>query len=348
MAQVLHERDHLARELLRGARHLAPHDLDLLLEVGIVDPVVEAAALERVVDLARAVRGDDHDRRRGGADGAELRDRDLEVREQLEQERLELLVGAVELVDEEDRRRLARRPVDRLEQRPAQQEVAGEDVVLVARRGFAARFEQADLEDLARVVPLVDRALEVEALVALQPDQRPIEHGRQHLGDLGLADAGLALEKERLAEAQGEEHGGGEAAIRHVVRGPQPLRDLVDRRRQRAIGVTRAGLPCSGRAIPRQLERAPAEHLGQVDAVLARGEDVAERIAGRQVAVDRGIDRGVVERLAGEGAAHALRVQRSGGDAVEAEARALALAVLDANDRRRAAPPRSPTPDART
>ncbi len=98
---------------------------------------------------------------------------------------------------------------------------------------LAARFEQADLEDLPRVVPLVDRALEIEALVALEPDQRAIEHRGQHLGDLGLADAGLALEEERLAETQREEHRGGETAIRHVVRGPQPLRDFVDRRRQR-------------------------------------------------------------------------------------------------------------------
>ena len=33
----------------------APHDRDLALEVGVLDPVVEAAALERVVHLAGAV-----------------------------------------------------------------------------------------------------------------------------------------------------------------------------------------------------------------------------------------------------------------------------------------------------
>ena len=52
----------------RDRRSLAPgaltfEDLELALEVGIIDPMVEAAALQRVVDLARAVRGDDHDRR---------------------------------------------------------------------------------------------------------------------------------------------------------------------------------------------------------------------------------------------------------------------------------------------
>src|SRR5688572_9621501 len=112
----------------------------------------------------------------------------------------------------------------------------------VPNRRLTTRFEQADLEDLPRVVPLVDRALEIEPLVALEADQRAIEHRRQHLGDLGLADAGLALEEERLAEAEREEDGGGETAIRHVVRGPQELGDFVDRRRQRTSGVCRCAL----------------------------------------------------------------------------------------------------------
>ena len=65
--------------------------------------MVQAAALEGVVDLARPVRGEDDPRRLVGLDRADLGDRDLEVREDLEQVRLELLVGAVDLVDEQDR-----------------------------------------------------------------------------------------------------------------------------------------------------------------------------------------------------------------------------------------------------
>ena len=41
---------------------------------GILDPLIEAAALQRVVHLARAVRGEDDERRLGGAHGAELRE----------------------------------------------------------------------------------------------------------------------------------------------------------------------------------------------------------------------------------------------------------------------------------
>ena len=73
------------------------------------------------MQLARAVGGHDH----GGAlardDRPDLGDRDLEVREQLEQERLELVVGAVELVDQQHDRLLR---LDRVQQRPAHEKAA--------------------------------------------------------------------------------------------------------------------------------------------------------------------------------------------------------------------------------
>ena len=105
-----------------------------------------------------------------GLDRADLGDRDLEVGQDLEQVRLELLVGAVDLVDEQHRRDAVGR-LERLEQRPADQEVGAEDVVGGRVVGLAARLEQPDLEHLARVVPLVDRGVDVEPLVALEPDQ---------------------------------------------------------------------------------------------------------------------------------------------------------------------------------
>ena len=129
LAQRLHEVHDLLRQRLADARHLGAHDLQLARGVGIADPVIEAAALERVVDFARAVRGDDHDRRMRGLDRAEFRDRDLEVGEHFEQERLERLVGAVEFVDQQHRR-AGGVGLERLQQRPLDQEALGEDVVL--------------------------------------------------------------------------------------------------------------------------------------------------------------------------------------------------------------------------
>ena len=81
----------------------------------------------------------------------------------------------------------------------------------------AARLGQADLDHLAGIVPFIDRRGDVEPLVALQPDQAPLQPVGQHLGDLGLADAGFALEEQRPSEAQRQEQGGREIALGDVI-----------------------------------------------------------------------------------------------------------------------------------
>ena len=139
-----------------------------------VDPVVQAAALQRVVDLARAVAGDDRDRRRVGLDGAELGDRDLVLGQHLEQEGVEGLVGAVELVDQQHRRARLRQ---RLQQRALDQHRARIQAVREALAvGLAAdrvrRLGEADLDHLARDVPLVGGLRDVQPLVALHAQQR--------------------------------------------------------------------------------------------------------------------------------------------------------------------------------
>ena len=128
--------DQPARQRLVELGGVQADDLDLALDLGVVEPEVEAAALERLGQLARVVRGEDDDRVRAGLDHAELGDRDLEVGEDLEQHRLELLVGLVDLVDQQHDR-LGRG--DRLEQRPGEQEVLGEDVLRTFAPSSASR-----------------------------------------------------------------------------------------------------------------------------------------------------------------------------------------------------------------
>jgi hypothetical protein len=77
--QALHEARDLLGEAVVGARHLAHDDADFLVEAREVDPQVEAAAPERVGQLADSVRGEDDVRRVGGLDRAQFRDRHLEV-----------------------------------------------------------------------------------------------------------------------------------------------------------------------------------------------------------------------------------------------------------------------------
>src|ERR1700685_4343472 len=93
--------DDLTGQRRRDAGLADQNDLDLAFGGRIADPVVQAAPLERVVQLAGAVGGEYHQRRAGRLDGADLGDADLEVGQHLEQERLEFVVGAVDLVDQQ-------------------------------------------------------------------------------------------------------------------------------------------------------------------------------------------------------------------------------------------------------
>ena len=63
---------------------------------------------QRVGQFAGAVRRQHHVRDGDGADRAEFGDGDLEIGQELEQESLELVVGAVDLIDQQHRR-LSRR-----------------------------------------------------------------------------------------------------------------------------------------------------------------------------------------------------------------------------------------------
>ena len=183
---------------------LARKNLQFALGIRIADPVIEAAPLERVVHFAGAVGRDDDDRRLRRLDGAEFRHGHLEIGQHFEQKRLERFVGAVDFVDQQHRR-----PggigLERLQQRPLDQKALGKtSCSMRAAVALAFRFRQADGDHLRAVIPLVDRGRNVEPFVALQPDQPAPERRRQHLGDLGLADAGLAFEEQRPAHAQRE------------------------------------------------------------------------------------------------------------------------------------------------
>ena len=159
--------------------------------------------------------------------------RDLEVREHLEQERLELLVGPVDLVDQQDDRLVA---VDRLEQRPPDQVLRPEELLLAD----GAFLRGADVEQLPRVVPLVDGMRDVEALVALEPDQARPEDGREGFRRLGLPDPGLALEEHGLREDEREVERGREPPLGQVVGVPEGTLELVDRAELHAPSVDEA------------------------------------------------------------------------------------------------------------
>ena len=85
---------------------------------------------------------------------AELRHRDRPVGEDLEQERLELVVGPVDLVDQQDRR-YPSAMIERAQQGSLHEEPTRVQLVLIDLA--AARLDRTEVQQLARVVPLVHR-----------------------------------------------------------------------------------------------------------------------------------------------------------------------------------------------
>jgi hypothetical protein len=115
-----------------------------------------------------------------------------------------------------------RRRLERLEQRAAQQEAPGEQLALVD-----ATLGRAQRQELAGVVPVVERVVEVDPLVTLQADEPGADRAGQRLGDLGLADARLPLDEQRLAELGGEEDGRGQRPVGEVALASERLADRV-------------------------------------------------------------------------------------------------------------------------
>ncbi len=95
--------------------------------------------------------------------------------------------------------------------------------------GPAGRLGGAQVEELAGVIPLVDGLGLVDALVALEADQGPAGPTAEHLGHLGLADPGLALEEQRPPERHRQEDRRGQARLGQVAVLTEGGHDLVHR-----------------------------------------------------------------------------------------------------------------------
>ena len=214
------------------------------------DVQVQAAALQRVAQVADVVGGQEHQRRGLGDDHAQLRHRDLVGRQHLQQEGLEGLVGLVDLVDQQDAAVVL---AQRLHQRARLQEGLGEEQVAHAVQAVHGRvhvrrvgqrrahpvLEDLGVEQLLAVLPLVERLGLVQALVALHADQRLGEQAGGGERQLGLADAGRALDQDRLLQVHGHVEGGGDAARGDVADAAQALDQGVDGGER--VGGRRAG-----------------------------------------------------------------------------------------------------------
>ena len=207
--------------------------------LGIVQKQVQAAALERGGQVAGVIRGEDDARRMPGHERAYLWHRYLILGEHFEQDRLQGLVRAVHLVDQEHHG-IGR--TDGFEQRTRGEEALGEEGALLLRdpldRGMqigGVAEQLADLlpqdlgvQELLAVIPLVQSLGVVLALIALQPQQPPPGRRGDGLGQLGLADSGGPLDQQGLVELGLDEYRRGQLPVGDVPVAGQRAGDVID------------------------------------------------------------------------------------------------------------------------
>src|SRR5260221_3866337 len=159
-----------------------------------------------------------------GRHGTELGNRHLVVRKNLAQPRLALNVEPVNLVDQQNDRVIR---ADRGQQRPAEQELLTEDTGGGQALGRRVLM-QLKLQQLAPVIPFVDRLRLIQPLVALQADQPLPGRERGALGQLGLPGPCRSLDQHGLAQLGSEVDNGARRGVREITRAAQALEHTVN------------------------------------------------------------------------------------------------------------------------
>ena len=90
--------------------------------------------------------------------------------------------------------------------------------------------------------------MQVDALVALEPDQTRAHDPGQRLRHLGLAHARLALEQQRLLQRGREVHGSGEAPVSEIALARQSLLDGCGAVEAQTLTASSSALRVSTRA----------------------------------------------------------------------------------------------------
>ena len=133
---------------------------------------MQAAPLERLGQLACPVGGENNHRPVGGTERTEFRDTDLKVAQHFQQKRLELLVGLVDLVDQQHD---LVRHADRPQQGPLQQICTRENVRGDLVPPLLLGGVGVDAQELLLIVPLVQGTGFVEPFVTLQAHQLGVQ-----------------------------------------------------------------------------------------------------------------------------------------------------------------------------
>ena len=137
----------------------------------------------------------------------------MKFTQQLEQKRFEGFIGAIDLVDQQYGCAILR---DRFEERALEEKRFAENFRFARERIGCVALGEPDPQQLLRVIPFVQRACRIEALIALQTDQARLEDLGENLRAFGFADARGPFQQERLLERQHEFERGREIFVHHV------------------------------------------------------------------------------------------------------------------------------------
>ncbi len=136
---------------------------------------------------------------------------------------------------------------------------------------------QPDAQQLALVVPVVQGLGRGQALVALQPQQRCVQHGGKGFGGSRLADAGLALQQQRPAERDGQVDRRCGAEVEQVVVRVEAPDHLVDigERASRSSASTVARLSFLAAILTPTLRRSRVSPSTRIDLITSATMDTA-------------------------------------------------------------------------
>ena len=144
---------------------------------------------------------------RGGSDRATFRNRDLEIRQEFEEYRLEFVIRSIDLVDKNQA--VVWCP-ENLQQGTRNQKSIFINVDLALAR-------LADREQLTLVVPFIESMRGIDALVTLQAHKAAAKRFSNRFRSLRLADARRSFKKERLPQADGQKDGCRKALIGDIA-----------------------------------------------------------------------------------------------------------------------------------
>src|SRR2546425_1555528 len=106
---------------------------------------------------------------------------------------------------------------DGLQQRPLQQKRLTEDLTLSGLKRHLAVLEHPDVQQLALIVPFIQRRRGIQPLVALQADEVRVQSPGHYFGHLGLPDPGASFDQQWLAQLNGQIDRRGQRLVRDVA-----------------------------------------------------------------------------------------------------------------------------------